>query len=180
MNCRDVEDHLPLYSGGELPRWRRFQVSRHLSRCDRCRASLAELDSTRSLVSEALRVAWPAEASDSVWEGVRSKLPEVVTSPVSARDTDERRAGRVRGWGFALAPVAAVAAVLILLMVISRNGNITQPGVEVVTTRTDAKFPPVVESIEGPGVKILDFATDNPGVTIAWIFQPASDDREDQ
>lgn len=180
MNCRDVENSLPLYSGGELSRWRRFRVSRHLNRCDRCSTSLAELDSTRSVVREVLRAAWLPETSDSVWEDVLSRLPVVETSPVGARDPGAHRAGRARGWRFALVPAVAVAASLIVFVVISRNGGVPRPTVDIVTTATNAKLPPVVESIDGPGIKILDFATDNPGVTIAWVFQPASDDQDGQ
>jgi hypothetical protein len=132
------------------------------------------------VVSEVLKSAWLPETSDSVWEDVRSKLPVMEKSPVGARSAGASLAGRGRRWRLAVAPVAAVTVSLILFVVISRDDGVPPPTGDDVATAADAKLPPVVESIDGPGVKILDFATDTPGVTIAWGFQPASDDQDDQ
>lgn len=180
MNCRDVEAFLPLYSGGELSRWRRFRMTRHLDRCDRCRASLAELDSTRSVVSEALKAAWSPGNGDSVWEDVRSKLPQVESSRVGEKTPGAYRPGRVRRWKFAFVPAAALAVALILVVVTTKDNGVAPTGGRVAPAATGPNPPPVVERIDGPGVKILDFETDNPGVTIAWVFRPASDGQDGQ
>jgi len=180
MNCNDVENFLPLYSGGELSRWRRFRVKRHLDRCDRCGASLVELDSTRSVVSEILRTAWLPDSGSSVWEQVRQNLPVAGLSPVSAR---ERRAPSTvagRRWRLILVPAAMVATSLMLYMAVFRDTGAPQPAGEMGVAAPYTELPPVVERIEGDGIKILDFETDTPGITIAWVFQPGSGDQEGQ
>ena len=179
MNCRDVESSLPLYSGGELSHWRRLQVNHHLGRCNRCNASLAELVSTRSVVSEALKETWLPQNNDSLWERVRSELPAVETLRDGATTAGARHAGRTRAWKLAFVPAAAAAATLILFIVLSRDGSVPPPPVETVTITTGDKLPPVVESIDGRGVKILNFETGTPGVTVAWVFQPDSEDQQE-
>lgn len=57
MRCGELESDLLLYGLGELPFWRSWRVSVHLSRCPRCRRQQAELAAVAGKMSRALRPA---------------------------------------------------------------------------------------------------------------------------
>jgi anti-sigma-K factor RskA len=149
-------------------------VRRHLSGCSGCSTALAELNATRALAREAFEALPAQQSADSMWEDVARRLPTTETAPEIAATTVVSQ--RPRGWRLALVPAAVVAAALLVFFAITTDDGDDAP-IEVAVVQTNADLPPVVEKIDGPGTKIMNFKTDNPGVTIAWIIEPDSDDQ---
>jgi anti-sigma factor RsiW len=175
MNCRDAESALPLYCGGELSRWRSYRVRRHLTGCSGCRTVLAELNAARVVAREAFEAMPAGDSAESLWESVVRDIRAADAAPDRDVGIAVSQPGRSRRWRIALVPAAAAAAALLVFFAITTDDGDDAPGVDI--ARTDSNLPPVVESIDGTGTKIMNFATDNPGVTIAWIIEPESDDQ---
>ena len=113
MNCQGIQNILPLYSGGDLTRWRRIIVKHHLHRCENCRKELATLQRTRSIVSDALRQRAATESHDRFWEEVLFRLPKEKIQLKTSPPTEKRTPSTFHK----LAP-ACIGFVLIVLMIL--------------------------------------------------------------
>ncbi len=70
MNCRNAEEFLPLYSGGDLPQEKIADLETHLSACADC---VAELESYRE-VSATLAELRLSSAGQPLWESLAPRL----------------------------------------------------------------------------------------------------------
>ena len=103
MNCFVSEEQLALYSGNDLSPQESAAVSDHLSMCERCRATLADLRSFRKLITEI-----PAEPDDEDLRFVRNAVMQ--------------RVGRHRKRNRLLQTVAIAAGlVLVIALPLHRN-----------------------------------------------------------
>jgi anti-sigma factor RsiW len=164
MKCRRAKTRLPLYSGGELSWWRSVGVHRHLRSCPGCRVELTKLDMARAVVSDSLYNAPITDAAGSIVDDVMRE----VRADATPRARTPRQARR---WAIAAAPVAVAAAVLLLVLALPDKRQEEVSVSDDVARSRPTDSPPVVEKIEGTGSKIVHFETDNPNVTIAWIFE---------
>ena len=175
MNCRDWEERLALYAGGDLAPGERPEVERHLGECAGCQVFLSGVTAELQVLKEA-HAEPPSEAH---FAAVRAR--------VLAKVRHDRRPWWRKGWAYGL--VAAAAALLIGLVL--RPGPapapppmpqvaVTQPppAVEVrpaESVRRPAGLhhkkrvqapPPVVGPVRPLVVKLV---TDDPDVVIYWI-----------
>src|SRR5215472_15310770 len=78
--CMSFRDLLPAYGTGHLNAAERDLVERHLANCERCRAEVAQWRVIGGALAETYRAIPPAPAQDQLWQRVRSRLPETVSS----------------------------------------------------------------------------------------------------
>jgi hypothetical protein len=69
MNCRQVEELLPLYTGGDLDEKRERLIADHVRRCVGCAALSDEFDETRELIGEIA-----PQLSENVYAGIRQEV----------------------------------------------------------------------------------------------------------
>lgn len=134
MNCRKARERIPLLAGGDLPPRESGELLRHVERCERCAAALAEARRALAAVGEiAARDLPPPVPAD--FEGrVRLAVGQGAASAARAR-------GAFRGpWQrLALGGAAVVAAAIVALAV-----------------RRDSAPPPVapVETASSAGTRV--------------------------
>ncbi|HTS28951.1 MAG TPA: zf-HC2 domain-containing protein [Bryobacteraceae bacterium] len=113
MNCKDWEERLALYAGGDLPPDQAAAVERHLGECPGCQ-----------LFSSGLKEAGQRLAE---WHG--EPLPAAHFAAVRARVLAElerqRRPFWRRGWAYGVA--AAVMAALLVLLAVKPRPPVLQP-----------------------------------------------------
>lgn len=101
MNCAEYQDRLSAYIDGELARWSRVKLERHLRGCLECRAVMRELQQQ----DEAIRTAIQAlETPDYLSGAVMHRIPALPPA---------RRARAVWPWVGGMALAGAQAAALV-------------------------------------------------------------------
>ena len=103
MNCRDLEERLALYLGGDLSPSEAVEVERHLVECPGCQVFSSGLKEARELLLESHR------------EPLAPAHLAAVRARVLAELERQKRPFWQRGWVFGFAAVAA--AVLVMLAV---------------------------------------------------------------
>ncbi len=185
MNCRDWEERLALYAGGDLAPAERAELERHLGECAGCQVFLSGMAEGLRVLREAHADA-PAEAH---FAAVRAR--------VLAQLESKRRPWWTKGWIFA----AAAAAAVLLIALAVRPGRVAErPPVlrqpEVAVVKPPAPVLPPRESVPvrkvhrrvrlkpappeparlrpAPPVRpeqplVVKLVTDDPDVVIYWI-----------
>jgi anti-sigma-K factor RskA len=101
-------DELAAYALGALEPGEAAELERHLAGCEECRVDLDWLRPALQLLPEsAERLEPPAELRGRLMEQVRSEAEQAAASPAASPR-------RGRAWGFALRPLAGVAAVVLI------------------------------------------------------------------
>ena len=73
MKCEKIRDEfLPLFSNGELGRWRTHRVERHLVQCEECRSELEAYHSTQAVMRDAVASRAFDVDAEVFWQGVRA------------------------------------------------------------------------------------------------------------
>lgn len=126
MNCRDWEERLALYAGGDLPKDEAFEVERHLGECPGCQ-----------LFSSGLK-----ESQEMLQELHREPLSRAHFAAVRARVLAELERGRRPFWrrGWVLGFAAVATALLVAAAVLPPVRSLLAPG------HRPTPKPPVVAS----------------------------------
>jgi len=114
MNCKEMEKLLQAYHDGELSAKEREAVERHLEKCQKCQAKLAELAALDELIvdGEAEKVPDPGK---HYWQSFSHR----VTRRLIPRREAIIRPRRPRPLGFRLIPYLSAAVAVFLAIVIS-------------------------------------------------------------
>lgn len=175
MNCRDWEERIALYAGGDLPREEAVETEGHLRNCASCREFAAALREYAAWMREAHQEL-PAQAD---FAAMRAGVLEWL----------ERRR-RPFPWGLAWAGGLAATAALFLLLWRSPRSEPAQPAPQV-----GAVTKPPVQAVEDPPPRparrhrrvhtsgsqkppeplLVKLITDDPDVVIYWIVDAKGD-----
>ena len=110
MNCKQVNELLPLYAGGDLEEKRELQVAAHVESCADCAFAASEYRETRQMLKEFA----PPAFSEGVYAGIRQHVWREIESETSAPTWSHTVAGLFRprlAW--------AVAGVLLIAISVS-------------------------------------------------------------
>jgi putative zinc finger protein len=132
MNCRRIEELIPLYVEGDLGEHGASEMRSHIESCEACRGLVSEYEASQAW----LRAAEPPDFDEAFVDTIRAG----VMRELAARETAPPFAERLWQW---LAPrrlVAATAALLlifaaILLFVLVNRSRISQPEGQKATTQ---------------------------------------------
>jgi anti-sigma factor RsiW len=185
MNCRDWEERLALYLGGDLPREEAAEVERHLGECPGCQLFSSGLKEARELLQQI--------HSDPVGPVHFTAVRARVLAELERRQRPLWR----RGWVLSLA--AAAAALLVLLAVWPIAKRVPQPP-RVAVKNSPAPQEPVADrpdtaSVTAPQPRIpgaarqrqarpkrlpgepvlIKVVSNNPDVVIYWIADTRGD-----
>jgi Putative zinc-finger len=124
MNCRRIEELIPLYVEGDLGEHGASDVRSHLHGCEACRGLVSEYEASQAWLRAAESADFDEAFVDTIRAGVMRELAAHETAPPFAE--------RLRQW---LAPrrlVAATAALLlifaaVLLFVLASRSRVNQP-----------------------------------------------------
>ncbi len=187
MNCRDWEERLALYAGGDLGAPERAAVERHLGECAGCQVFLSGVTEGLRILKEA-HTEQPAEAH---FAAVRAR--------VLAQVRREQRPWWRKGWVYGLAGVAA--AVLVVIALRPRPVPAPPPAPRVAVSERPPAPLPVKERVAVPGRRgalraglpyrrrvrpaepviepakplVVKLVTDDPNVVIYWITDTRGD-----
>ena len=109
MNCKQVEDLLPLYVGRDLEARSERLVTAHVESCAACSAAAAEYRQTRELLQEFA----PPAFSEDVFAGIRQNVWRQIEAESASLSVSELIAGWFRPrviWAAASALLVAVLA----------------------------------------------------------------------
>jgi anti-sigma factor RsiW len=109
MNKHASEADLALLAGGELSRWRRWKVERHVADCGQCRSTVAEFGAARE------QARGMAELPDVAWDSMAAEMRANIRLGLEAGECVNVRLSRRAG--FTLRGVAACASLAMLLVV---------------------------------------------------------------
>ncbi len=129
--CADISIYLSGYQDGELNEERHRRVSTHLTRCDACRASLAELER----LTTGLRRVEDVEASFDFTAEVMGHILENETAAAPARPDRSNR------FGWFSSPALVYSLVFIVFCLL---GFLINPSLR----------PPALETVEPPSISI--------------------------
>jgi hypothetical protein len=139
MRKHPSEANLALFAGGELSRWTRWNVERHIEMCDECRRDVSDFSTLRSQVS------------------VLEDLPEVAWKPLAAEMRANIRLGLEAGECVTPHPVArmvfsprALAACVSLAALLVASVFLERP----VPRGTDIKTSEPVLETSGSGIQL--------------------------
>ncbi len=179
MNCREWEERLALYAGGDLVPAEKAEVERHLQDCAGCQMFLSGL--TEGL--QVLRDAHAEEPATAHFAAVRARVLSEL-----GRD---RRPWWSGGWALGLA--AAALAVLMAVWMRPPRREVPPPeiarvsppaGVPVpapkaprpapvphVSRRAQPRLPQLKPAMEPVKPLVVKLVTDDPNVVIYWITE---------
>lgn len=132
MNCRRIEELIPLYAGGDLDRKLTGEVQTHVAKCSGCLELAAEFEASSN---------WLAGATFELDEAVLADMKRGVMRELQTVKTRPRWFGMMR-WtiaGTLLRPAVAAALLLILFGALTLWVFV---GKKVSTLPTEAKRPP--------------------------------------
>ena len=119
MNCKHVQELLPLYVGRDLEEKRAQMVMAHVQSCVACTGSADEYRETRQLIKQFA----PPPVSDAVYAGIRQRVLREIEqeAPGVSRLLDSLFRPRLR-WAVATALALAVS-VFALYFIANRRNN---------------------------------------------------------
>jgi len=121
MNCKHVQELLPLYVGRDLEEKRAQMVMAHVQSCVECVGSIDEYRETRQLIKQFT----PPPVSDAVYAGIRQRvlreIEQEAAAPGLSRLLDSLFRPRLR-WAVATALALAVS-VFALYFIANRRNN---------------------------------------------------------
>ena len=80
MNCKHVQELLPLYVGRDLEEKRARSVTAHVQSCVECAGSVDEYRETRQLLKQFA----PPPVSDAVYAGIRRRVLREIEQEAAA------------------------------------------------------------------------------------------------
>jgi len=121
MNCKHVQELLPLYVGRDLEEKRAELITAHVQSCVECAGSVDEYRETRQLIKEFA----PPPVDDAVYAGIRHRvlreIEQEAAAPGLSRVLDSLFRPRLR-WAVATALALAVS-VFALYFIANRRNN---------------------------------------------------------
>ena len=163
MKCQDVKDSLPLYSGGELPWWKRIRIKHHISRCEECYLEWRKLQKTREIVVYVLRQTERKILDKQLWKRVTYSFYQEEAGEIPTSKTVERRNKFIPRLVF---PLIGLAMVLVLLFV-----KLEWKAIKLWHNQSAGKCLPVVQKVNRPNITVMTFQTTDPKVVIVWFFE---------
>jgi len=117
MSCGEVRDKLPLYVGGDLDPEVLDAVRGHLDLCGECARRAARAGGARRVLLASFQGSEGDAARPGLWPGIRARLHSEGLIHPSERPVAEVSTAKARRsrWGWALAPLAAAAVVVMIL-----------------------------------------------------------------
>ncbi|UCE86065.1 MAG: zf-HC2 domain-containing protein [Deltaproteobacteria bacterium] len=164
-SCARVVDCLDAYHDGELAGLMRRRVERHLEHCSSCRREIA----AASALGELLRESADAVMSPDLWSQIEPRLAPVdaASGVAPARSAPavswDRLRGLVRPLPWLVRPVAAAAAVALIVLVYWTGVGPEEAAGEGVVRWLDSYGNPVM-------------LLEQPDATIIWLVDPVLDD----
>ncbi len=178
MKHSTFEQKLVLFAGRDLPWWQNAWVGWHVKRCQKCQATLAQLQRWRRQVQERVQTQEPPSSLPDLWPGVIARI----TSPAPSRRA--RRTTRMPLLRPALALIAGLVAIFAIhrLEKNARERLIAQAGQNMSLAVQQNATPafPVVEDVKMPNTTVLTFRTDDPRVTVVWFFSQGQENNIQQ
>jgi Putative zinc-finger len=110
MNCRRIDELIPLYVGGDLDEHAAGDVQSHLQSCEACRGLAAEYEASQVW----LRAAEPPNFDDAFVDTIRAG----VLRELAARETAPPFVERLREWFAPRRLVVATAALVLIFAVV--------------------------------------------------------------
>jgi hypothetical protein len=110
MNCKQIEQFLPLYAGRDLDARSERLVTAHIESCASCSAAAAEYRQTRELLKEFA----PPAFSEDVYAGIRQN----VWRQIEAESTTMSLSELIAGWFRPRVIWAAASALLVAVLVL--------------------------------------------------------------
>ena len=115
MSRHPSEASLALYAGGELNRWRRWRIERHVAACAECRRDISAFSALRA-ETRAM-----AELPEVSWEPMAAEMRANIRLGLEAGEcVTLRPASTIRFNWRALAACASLAALLVVSLLIER------------------------------------------------------------
>ncbi len=142
MSKHPSEANLALFAGGELSRWRRWSVERHVDECAACRTVISEFAALRE------QTRGMAELPDVAWDSMASEMRANIRLGLEAGEcvTEHPK----QHLGFSLRGVAACASLAMLLVV---GVLIERPSPRVAQLKADEAA--VIET-SGSGIQVME------------------------
>lgn len=141
MGKHPSETDLSLLAGGELSRWRRWSVDRHIAECGACQETVAEFAALREQTSGMVRL------PEVPWDSMAAEMRANIRLGLEAGECVTEHS--VRHLGFSLRGMAAYASLAMLLVV---SFLIERPAPQVAELKADEAA--VIEtSVSGIQVK---------------------------
>ena len=109
MSKHPSDANLALFAGGELSRWGRWSVERHMGRCGACQNAISEFSTLQEQAREM------AELPDVRWDFMAAEMRANIRLGLEAGECVTERPARHSG--FSLRGVAACASLAMLLVV---------------------------------------------------------------
>ena len=122
MNCKHVQELLPLYVGRDLEENRAKQIAQHVQSCAQCAGSVDEYREARQL----LQLFAPPPFSEAVYDGIRRRVLREIGRESSAPSFSQLAASMFRPrirWALATALLLAVS-VSALYFIARRRPNV--------------------------------------------------------
>jgi anti-sigma factor RsiW len=136
MAAKHPETELVPYLRGGLGADRHALVEQHLDQCAQCRASAESASAILSQLSAAVEAVpapdWVAYRAD-----LRRKLLTAQSVPAAARGRLRPSVFRLPTFGWPSIAIGAAAAMLAIVLVMHRGGNVQAPGVDQLELQTD-------------------------------------------
>lgn len=115
MSRHPSEASLALYAGGELSRWRRWRIERHVATCAECRRDVSDFSSLRA-ETQAL-----AELPEVSWAPMAAEMRANIRLGLEAGECVTLRPAAITRFNWrALAACASLAALLAVSFLIER------------------------------------------------------------
>src|SRR5262245_52556644 len=170
-SCSEVREKLPLYVGGDLDQEALDAVGGHLELCSECARLMARATGARRVLVASFRAQEGEVEQPGLWSGIRAKLQAEgrFRAPGAEEGVTVLRVRRAR-WLWALAPLAAAAALLLFLQAGDELGG-TPPNSPKFAPRNDA--PPIVDTmpVSAPARGTLE-RIDPSDASLAAPYQP--------
>ena len=137
MNCRQVDNLLPLYAGHDLDEKSERAVAAHLESCEACRAVVSEYRETRNLLH--------GFNAPAITDEVYDQMRQAVWRTIEAESSDASLFAALGGWfrpRFIWAAVAAILSVVSSVALYSfANRSAVQPRAVVSRSRPAVQPP---------------------------------------
>jgi len=151
MNCKQIQELLPVYVSRDVEEKRARLIATHLQSCTACAGSAAEYEETRRL----LQGFAPPTFSEATYDGIRRQVwREIERKESTAPSLPQLAAGLFRprlSWAVAIAILAAVS--LFAFYFIANRNNERREIAEVQPTASPQRPAPTASNSPSPGLR---------------------------